>query len=212
MYAQPNQNHPPKRIQCRTPKARTNERTHQVFSAIVDSGTRKIYTDQTGKFPVTSSRGNKYLFVLYDYDSNAILAEPIKSRKQDELLWAYQKLTQQLRKWGLAPNLQRLDNECSQAMKDKMDTQQIDWQLTPVGIHRRNAAERAIRTLKKHLLAGLASTDDTFQSTSGADWYNRQHNEPLTSCVRCALAHVSRPRPSKMGTSIIIELPLHPLE
>jgi hypothetical protein len=47
-------------------------------------------------------------------------------------------------------------------MKDEMDTQNIDWQLTPVGIHQRNAAERAIRMLKNHLLAGLASTDDDF--------------------------------------------------
>jgi hypothetical protein len=37
-----------------------NERTHQVFSAIIDADTGKIYTDQTGKFPVTLSRGNNY--------------------------------------------------------------------------------------------------------------------------------------------------------
>jgi uncharacterized protein YkwD len=132
-----------------------NECTHQVFLAIVDAGTGKIYTDQTGKFPVTSSRGNKYLFVPYKYDSNAIMAGPIKSRMQDELLRAYQKLTNQLRKRGLTPKLQRLDNECSQAMKDEMDNQNISWQLTPVGIHRRNAAERAIQTFKNHFLAGL---------------------------------------------------------
>jgi hypothetical protein len=47
-------------------------------------------------------------------------------------------------------------------MKTEMDAQHINWQLTPVGIHRRNAAERAIRTFKNHLLAGLASTDDAF--------------------------------------------------
>jgi hypothetical protein len=103
------------------------QRTHQVFTVIVDSGTGKIYTDQTGRFPVTSSRGNKYLFVLFDYDSNAIIAEPIKSRQQDELLRAYKKLTQHLRKRGLTPKLQRLDNECSAAMKTEMDAQDIDW-------------------------------------------------------------------------------------
>jgi hypothetical protein len=35
--------------------------THQVFATVTDIGTGKIYTDQTGKFPVLSSRGNKYL-------------------------------------------------------------------------------------------------------------------------------------------------------
>jgi hypothetical protein len=139
-----------------------NERTHQVFPAIIDADTGQIYIDQTGKFPVTFSRGNKYVFVLYDCDSNAILVEPIKSRMQDELLRAYRKLTTHLRKRGLTPKLQRLDNECSQAMKEEMDNQNVSWQLTPVGIHGCNAAERAIRTFKNHFLAGLASTDDDF--------------------------------------------------
>jgi hypothetical protein len=37
-----------------------------------------ILSDLTGCFPYTSSRGMTYLFILYDYDSNAILASPIK--------------------------------------------------------------------------------------------------------------------------------------
>jgi hypothetical protein len=159
------------------------QRTHQVFTAIVDSGTGQIYSDQTGRFPVTSSRGHKYLFVLYDYDSNAILAEPIKSRKQDELLRAYKTLTQHLRKRGLIPTLQRLDNECSEAMKTEMDAQNIDWQLTPVGIQRRNAAERAIRTFKITSWPALPPPTTFFPYTYGSDWCNR-HNEHLTSCGR----------------------------
>jgi hypothetical protein len=44
-----------------------------------------------------------------------------------------------------------------------MDELDVPWQLTPTGIHRRNAAERGIRTFKNHLQAGLlASTDDNF--------------------------------------------------
>jgi hypothetical protein len=29
-----------------------------------------VYTDLTGAFPITSHAGNKYLLVLYDYDSS----------------------------------------------------------------------------------------------------------------------------------------------
>jgi len=56
-------------------------RTHYVHAATMEysSTTGKIYTDLTGRFPVQSRRGNKYLFVLHDYDSNAILAEPLKN-------------------------------------------------------------------------------------------------------------------------------------
>ena len=44
--------------------------------------TGKVSTDQTGSFPFTSSCGSKYIMVLYDHDSNAILAEPLTSRNE----------------------------------------------------------------------------------------------------------------------------------
>jgi hypothetical protein len=54
-------------------------KTHCVYVAIVDAG--QIYTDQTGRFPVISSKGNVYIMVLYEYDGNSIMAEPIKNNK-----------------------------------------------------------------------------------------------------------------------------------
>ena len=38
----------------------------------------------------------------------------------------------------------------------------IDYQLAPPHMHRRNAAKRAIRTWKAHFIAGLCSTDKMF--------------------------------------------------
>jgi hypothetical protein len=38
-----------------------------------------IFSDQTGKYPTTSQRGNKYIMVLVEIDSNAILVEHMKS-------------------------------------------------------------------------------------------------------------------------------------
>jgi hypothetical protein len=61
----------------------------------------QIYTDQTGKFPVVSSQGNTYIMILYDYDSNAILAKPIKDRTAPELLKAFQVMEQELVARGL---------------------------------------------------------------------------------------------------------------
>jgi hypothetical protein len=43
-------------------------------------------TDLPGRYPVTSRKGNKYMFVLYDYDSNLIISEPIKSRNASDLV------------------------------------------------------------------------------------------------------------------------------
>jgi hypothetical protein len=58
--------------------------------------------------------------------------------------------------------LQRLDNECSAILKQYMRDERVDFQLVPPGNHRRNAAERAIRTFKNHFIAGLCSLDPQF--------------------------------------------------
>ena len=50
-------------------------RSHQVFVTTVEL-TGKFSTDQTGRLPVTSSRGIKYLMFLYDHDINVIIPKP----------------------------------------------------------------------------------------------------------------------------------------
>jgi hypothetical protein len=121
-----------------------NERTHHVFAAVHDTTTGQIATDLTGRFPNTSSRGNKYILVLYDYDSNAILTEPMRNRSDTEHLRAYNKLHLYLVERGFKPLLQKLDNEASIALKRTIRAKGIDFQLVPPHNHRRNAAERAI--------------------------------------------------------------------
>jgi hypothetical protein len=138
-----------------------NAKSHHCYTAIIEP-TGQIYTDQTGKFIVPSSTGNNYLLVLYDYDTNSIWAEPFKTRAAKDIVTAYSTLHTALCRIGLRPQLQRLDNECPEALKDYMADQQVDFQLVPPGVHRRNAAERAIRTFKNHLIAGLCSVDKDF--------------------------------------------------
>ena len=99
---------------------------------------RQVHTDQTGKFPVTSNRGMKYVFILYDYDSNSIHPVPIKNRSAESILKAYQQVQAKLIKAGLRPKLHRLDNECSELLKDYMIAEEEDYQLVPPGNHRRN--------------------------------------------------------------------------
>jgi hypothetical protein len=131
-----------------------------VYAATIDAG--QIYTDQTGTFPVVSSKGNKYIMILYDYYSNAILAKPIKDSTAPELLKAFQFMEQELVARGLKPKLMKLDNEASKLLKDYLYQQDITFQLVSPYSHRRNSAERAIRSFKDHLIAGLCSTDKSF--------------------------------------------------
>ena len=49
---------------------------------------------------------------------------------------------------GVKPNLYILDNEISGELKTALAKNESDYQLTPPHIHRRNTAERAIRTFK----------------------------------------------------------------
>ena len=54
-----------------------NSKTNEYFARIEETGL--CGTDQTGKFPNTSIRGYKYMFVLYNYDPNGILVRPMKN-------------------------------------------------------------------------------------------------------------------------------------
>jgi hypothetical protein len=67
---------------------------------------------------VVSSKGNKYIMVLYEYDGNAILAEPIKNKTAAELLRAFQVMEQKTTSRGLKPRLMKLDNKASQLLKN----------------------------------------------------------------------------------------------
>jgi hypothetical protein len=104
-------------------------KTQFIYAATIDAG--QIYTDQTGRFPVVSSKGNKYIMILYDYDSNAILAQPIKNRTAPELLKAFQVMEQELVARGLKPKLMKLDNEASTLLKTYLHQQDITFQLVP---------------------------------------------------------------------------------
>jgi hypothetical protein len=46
-------------------------KTHCVYAATVDAG--QIYTDQTGRFSVMASKGNKYIMDMYKYDGNTLI-------------------------------------------------------------------------------------------------------------------------------------------
>ena len=62
--------------------------------------------------------------------------------------------TKTLKRGGCQPKYHRMDNECTQLVKDNFNQEEINYQLAPPGEHRTNAAERAIRTAKNNLKAG----------------------------------------------------------
>ena len=55
-----------------------------------------------------------------------------------------------------------MDNECSIDLKLAIVKNKGNYELVPPHQHRRNSAEKAIRTLKNHLLSGLATCNTNF--------------------------------------------------
>jgi hypothetical protein len=99
---------------------------------------------------------------VYEYDSNYIHAEPMIDRTGPSIIAAYQWIIIFLQSRGFKPLLKHLDNEATDPLQDFLVASNIDFQLAPPQVHRRNAAERAIRTFKNHFIAGLCSTNPDF--------------------------------------------------
>ena len=101
--------------------------------------------------------------VMVEIDSNAILVEPIKNRKDAEMIRAYKSLLLRLQRAGITPQKHVLDNEVSESMKNIIrDENNITLELVPPGCHRRNAAEVAIQNFKAHFLSVLSGVSDNF--------------------------------------------------
>jgi hypothetical protein len=105
-----------------------------------------MYSDQTGMLPAVLSKGNKYVMVLHDVDSNWLWAEPMRNQTGGELIltrnWALTRMQQQ----GINPKHQILDNQASEAYKDAIRALGMTYQLVSPDDHRRNMAEKAIQT------------------------------------------------------------------
>ena len=104
---------------------RPARRTNHIYADCTQI-TGQVYTDQTGKMVVPSVSGMNYCLILYDFDSNPIWAVPIPSRTKHQILKAMKQAFKLLESRGLKPQLQRLDNECSQLLKDYMSDQGVD--------------------------------------------------------------------------------------
>ncbi len=58
-----------------------------IFIKIYDVG--DMHSDQTGRFPAMSSKGNQYIMVLVEIDGNYIDAEPMKNKSEGSIIIAY---------------------------------------------------------------------------------------------------------------------------
>jgi hypothetical protein len=137
------------------------ERSNELF--VVVEPISKLYTDDMGRFPVRSRSGNHYIMLAYHADCNVILVEAFESRHDRHRIAAYNRIMERLKLGGHSVDLQVLDNEASEEYKTAITEKWgCKFQLVPPDVHRRNVAERAIRTFKAHFLSVLAGVADSF--------------------------------------------------
>ena len=60
------------------------KKQRDVFTKVYDVH-ETIFPDQTGQYPKRSQKGNKYVMVIVEIDSNVILVKPLSGRKDVEL-------------------------------------------------------------------------------------------------------------------------------
>ena len=130
---------------------------NQIFMTLgcVDKKEGTIYTDLTGKFPITSLHGMAVMFIMYDWTSNTILATPIKEAKAETIVECFKKNITYLSKRGFKQVYDIIYNVETKSIKTYLESENIKVQFVTQYDHRVNAAERAIQTFKNHTISGL---------------------------------------------------------
>ena len=96
----------------------------------------KLYTDDTGCFPIHDQSVNQYIMIVYHCDANLILAVPFNTSKVMHRLIEYNKIMQRLSGHKLTVEFQIIDNESSiEYNRVIMKIWDINYQLVPPNTH-----------------------------------------------------------------------------
>ena len=129
----------------RNPTSHTCHVTVDIINTTADKDFRNmIVTDLSGSFPITSAHDHKYLFVMFDTDSNFINAVLIKNKSTPKLLRGFKICHGYLKKRWFHAQLLWLDNEVSKNIIEPIESKKLTYQPASPGGHHNNPAERAI--------------------------------------------------------------------
>ena len=96
----------------------------------------KLYTDNTGCFPVRSCSRHQYAMITYHWGANMLLEVTFKTSKDTHRLQEYNKIMERLHDHKLRVDLKILDNEASSDYKRVIKEKwKINYQLVPPKNH-----------------------------------------------------------------------------
>jgi hypothetical protein len=132
------------------------------FGTFADKVTGVVYNNLRGNFPFMLLDGSVCIFVMYHYETNAILATPIANLDDKSIFKAYKAYFEMIEAKGYKPRVNVMDNQTTKYIKKFLTKKECKLQLVEPHNHRVNAAERAIQTFKDAFIAMLATTDTDF--------------------------------------------------
>jgi len=185
----------------------TDSESPAPFNVITYIHEERNHMDGTGRFPVMSHKGHQYMLILYSEGGNFIKVVPMADRTKQSYLKAHKIALEYYSSRGYTPTFQRLDNETSLDFEQHLHKHNIKVDLVPPHQHRRNKAERAIRTFKNHFIALLAGVDPSFPMCAWNELL--EHAEVTVNLLRVCPAH---PRMSAWeGLNGAYDYDAHPL-
>ena len=119
-----------------------------------------MYTDQTGKFPHSSSRGSNYQTIIHEIDGASTWVKVMNNRTEVGMIEAQRRVLKIMKQQGIMPTHKVLNNEISQTYKDDIRESGMSYQLVPPDDHRRNIEEGPFKLGKtiSCVLSGAAAT------------------------------------------------------
>ncbi len=94
--------------------------------------------------------------ILHNVESNSLWAEVLKNNTEGELILAQQRALDHMKRCGIVPKHQTLNNQASMAYKTAIETSKMTYQLIRLDDHQQNMAEKAIQTFKNHFVSILS--------------------------------------------------------
>ena len=109
----------------------------------------KLYTYDSGCFPIISRSVKKDIIIAYHCDSNTILQAPFSNIENKHRIQAYSLIMKRFSDREHQVDVQILDNEVNAEFKKSIaDDWGATYQLVPPNVHQINISERAIRTFR----------------------------------------------------------------
>ena len=131
------------------PKVIDDDKTESIvnlfcFGAFADKRDGVVYNDLMGSFLFLSLDGSVCFFILYHYESNAILSMPMSGLDNSSIFNTYNMQFDALTSKGFKPKINIMDNQATKHINTFLTKQQCKLQLVKPHNHWLNAAERAI--------------------------------------------------------------------